>query len=84
MQESDDSAAVNNSGIHDAVGYIKELGIDVFCCKTDIRFAFRILSVSPQDSELLELCGRINTTLIDVCLWVVGLVVRFLKHSAQQ
>lgn len=50
---SDDSAAVHYAGINDAVGFIKELGIDAFCCKTDIRSAFRILPVSPKDYELL-------------------------------
>ncbi|XP_062590566.1 uncharacterized protein LOC134252145 isoform X1 [Saccostrea cucullata] len=50
---SDDSAAVHYAGIDDAIGYIKEIGVDAFCCKTDIRSAFRILPVSPNDYELL-------------------------------
>ncbi|XP_061187278.1 uncharacterized protein LOC133195456 isoform X1 [Saccostrea echinata] len=50
---SDEAAAVQYAGINDAVGCIKQLGETSFCCKTDIRSAFRILPVSPMDYELL-------------------------------
>lgn len=32
---------------------IKDIGETAFCCKTDIRSAFRILPVAPEDYELL-------------------------------
>lgn len=81
---SDDSAAVNYAGIHDAVGYIKELGIDVFCCKTDIRFGFRILPVFPQDSELLGFMWE-DKYYFDRCLPMgCRTSCKIVKHSAQQ
>lgn len=39
--------------INDAILCIKDIGDTAFCCKTDIRSAFRILPVAPEDYELL-------------------------------
>ena len=50
---SDASAFVQYAGINDAISCIKDIGDNAFCCKTDIRSAFRILPVSPNDYELL-------------------------------
>jgi hypothetical protein len=49
----DEAAAVYYAGINEAILHIKDIGVEAFCCKTDIRSAFRILSVSPNDYELL-------------------------------
>ncbi|XP_062604208.1 uncharacterized protein LOC134266009 isoform X1 [Saccostrea cucullata] len=64
---SDEAAAVQYAGINDAVGYIKQLGETSFCCKTDIRSAFRILPVSPTDYELLGFMWE-NNYFYDRCL----------------
>lgn len=50
---SDEAASVHYSGINDAILCIKDIGDTAFCCKTDIRSAFRILPVAPEDYELL-------------------------------
>lgn len=50
---SDVSSAVQYVGINEAIQHIKILGKDTFLCKTDIRSAFRILPVNPNDFELL-------------------------------
>lgn len=50
---SDESAAVQYAGINEAIQCIKVLGKDTYLCKTDIRSAFRILPVNPDDFELL-------------------------------
>lgn len=50
---SDEAASVQYSGINDAILCIKDIGDTAFCCKTDIRSAFRILPVAPEDYELL-------------------------------
>lgn len=50
---SDESAAVQYAGINDAITEIKKLGKQVYLAKSDVRQAFRILPVSPQDYELL-------------------------------
>lgn len=50
---SDVSSAVQYVGINEAIQHIKILRKDTFLCKTDIRSAFRILPVNPNDFELL-------------------------------
>lgn len=49
---SDEAASVQYSGINDAILCIKDIGDTAFCCKIDIRTAFRILPVAPEDYEL--------------------------------
>lgn len=39
---SDEAASVQYSAINDAILCIKDIGDTAFCCKTDIRSAFRI------------------------------------------
>jgi len=46
---SDESAAVQYAGINEAITEIKKLGKQVYLAKTDVRQAFRILPVAPQD-----------------------------------
>lgn len=50
---SDEAASVQYSGINDAILCIKDIGDTAYCCKTDIKSAFRILPVVPEDYELL-------------------------------
>ena len=50
---SDESAAVHYAGINEAIQHVKSIGKQAFLSKTDIRSAFRILPVHPQDYELL-------------------------------
>lgn len=38
---------------NDAILCIKDIGDTAVCCKNDIRSAFRILPVAPEDQELL-------------------------------
>jgi hypothetical protein len=64
--------------INDTIQHIKSLGHDTYVCKTDIRSAFRVLPVSPQDYELL---GFTYTT-ISVCPWAVALDAKYLRPSA--
>lgn len=45
--------AVSYAGIQDAVSVIKELGRGCFLAKTDIKSAFRLLPVHPEDYMLL-------------------------------
>lgn len=52
--------------INDAILCIKDIGDTAFCCKTDIRSAFRILPVAPEDYELLGFYWEGNI-LINVC-----------------
>lgn len=60
------------AGIHDAIQHIKILGKDTFLCKTDIRSAFRILPVNPNDFELLGFQWGGNVTTTNVYPWAVA------------
>ena len=64
---SDSSAFVQYANISDAITAIKQLGLQSHLCKTDIRSAFRILCVSPQDYELLGFKWE-NKYYFDRCL----------------
>jgi hypothetical protein len=64
---SDIAATVQYAGINEAVAYVKEIGNTAFCCKTDIRSAFRILPVAPEDYELLGFCWE-DKIYFDKCL----------------
>lgn len=50
---SDKAASVHYSGFNDAIVCIKYIGDTAFCCESNIRSAFRILPVAPEDYELL-------------------------------
>jgi hypothetical protein len=74
---SDESAAVQYAGINEAITEIKKLGQQVYLAKTDVRQAFRILPVAPQDYQLLRFYGRKRIPLIVVCQWVVEQAARY-------
>lgn len=50
---SDESAAVQQAGINEAIQEIKRLGRQVCLSKGDVPSAFRTIKVSPNDYELL-------------------------------
>lgn len=67
---SDESATVQFAGINEAIYEIKKLcnlNLQVFLAKTDIRSAFRILPVNPQDYNLLGFKWE-NSFYYDCCL----------------
>ena len=48
-----DQSSVHYANVDDAVGIIKNLGKGCVMLKTDVRNAFRIIPVHPQDYKLL-------------------------------
>ena len=46
-------SSVKYQKLEDAIQFIKKLGKDTLMCKLDIKDAFRLIPISPQDYELL-------------------------------
>lgn len=50
---SSDNSSVSYASIADAISHIKAAGYGCFLAKTDIKNAFRIIPIRPQDYSLL-------------------------------
>ena len=48
-----DKASVQYSTVDDAIRHIKEVGANAYLAKTDIKSAFRIVPIHPDDRHLL-------------------------------
>ena len=80
---SADHSSVSYATIHDAIRHIKALGPGCFLAKTDVKNAFRIIPVRPQDYSLLGICvGKGFIIMIDVCPWVALVDARLSKPLA--
>ena len=55
---SSDHTRVSYATVEDAIRRIKSVGSTCFLAKTDIKNAFRIIPIRPQDYNLLGMCWR--------------------------
>lgn len=55
---SPENSSVSYSTIQDAISYIKAVGQHCFLAKTDIKNAFRIIPVHPDDYPMLGICWK--------------------------
>ena len=55
---SSDHTRVSYATVEDAIQRIKSVDSTCFLAKTDIKNAFRIISIRPQDYNLLGMCWR--------------------------
>ena len=51
-----ENTLVSYATVEDAVPFIKSVGSVCFLAKTDIKNAFRIIPINPQDYHLLGIC----------------------------
>ena len=63
--------SVHYSTVDDAITHIKEVGVSAYLAKTDIKSAFRIVPIHPDDHHLLGMKWKdryyYNTTLAMGC-----------------
>lgn len=64
-------SAVSYAGIDDAIALVKQCGRGCYMAKTDLRNAFRLVPVSPQDYELLGFSWQ-GSNYFDRCLSMGG------------
>lgn len=55
---SSEFTSVSYATVEDAIHIIRTVGHGCFMAKTDIKNAFRIIPIQPQDYNLLGICGR--------------------------
>ena len=55
---SSDHTRVSYATVEDAIRHIRSVGSTCFLAKTDIKNAFRIIPIRPQDYNLLGMCWR--------------------------
>ena len=55
---SPDHTSVSYATVEDAIRHIRTVGSSCFLAKTDIKNAFRIIPIRPQDYNLLGICWR--------------------------
>lgn len=55
---SPDHTSVSYATVEDAIRRIKSVGSSCFLAKTDIKNAFRIIPIRPEDHNLLGICRR--------------------------
>ena len=78
-----EKSTVQYASISDAIAMIKSIGRGSYMSKTDLKSAFRIISIHPDDYHLLGIWnGIIPISFTDACLWVVLPHALFLKLSA--
>lgn len=78
-----DESFVQYSSISDAIHFIKKCGKGAFCCKTDIKSAFRIINIHQSQYQFLGFKWK-SKYYFDTCLQF-GLVhlVKYLSDSPQ-
>ena len=55
---SSDYTSVSYATVEDAIRLIKSVGPHCFLAKTDIKNAFRLIPIRPEDYNLLRICWR--------------------------
>ena len=69
-----DKMSVQYSTVRDAIRHIKEVGLNSYLAKTDIKLAFRIVPIHPDDHHLLGMKwkGMFAHRLLDVMCHLRG------------
>ena len=70
---------VQYARVSDAIKLIKRAGPGCYLAKTDIKSAFRIIPIHPNDYPLLGMHGADYTITTAVCQWDVQVLVRHLR-----
>ena len=70
---SSDHTSVKYATIDEAIQLIKSAGPGCFLAKTDVKNAFRIIPIHPDDYGLLGCSGGGSIIMTDACQWLVPL-----------
>ena len=76
---SSEFTSVSYATVDDAICTIKTVGQGCFLAKTDIKNAFRIIPIRPQDYNLLGFFGDDYIIMTTVCRWVALALAKLLK-----
>ena len=71
--------SVSYATVEDAIRLIQSVGPGCFLAKTDIKNAFQIVPIQPQDYHLLGICWRVCIIMTAVCLSAVQALAKLLK-----